>query len=100
LGCGGEDVDLVKYLQAQENVYLLSATALNLRCDARKGSFTWHDNNGTWLITPAYQKQIVGLLDGVLEANDEGHQYLDAGASPVQIMVARDEYPLPSLDSA
>ena len=87
----GDNVDLIKYLQAQEKIYLLSVTAMHLKRDAQKDSFAWHQDSGTWLITTTYQKRIVGLLDGLLESNNEGHQYLNNGGS-VQIMVAKDEY--------
>jgi hypothetical protein len=96
LGWKGEEVELVQRLQAREKLYLASVAALRLQ-HGSKDSFTWQRDNGTWVITAGSQQQIIGLLEGLLESNDEGHQYLDSGESPIQIIVAKDEYPLPEL---
>jgi hypothetical protein len=101
LGWNGEELDLIQYLQARRNVYLFSVSALCLRRDMKQDSFIWSQDKGTWLISPAHQEQIIGLLDGLLEANREGHQYLNKGGSAVQIMVSLNEdYPLPTVDSS
>jgi hypothetical protein len=100
LGWNGEELDLIKYLQVRANVYLLSVSALCLRRDMKREFFIWSQGKGTWLISQAHQEQIIGLLDGLLEAKTEGHQYLDNGKSAVQIMVSMDEqYPLPTVEN-
>jgi hypothetical protein len=96
LGWNGEEIDLISHLQAQEKLYLFSVKSLRLQRTTKKTVFTWHGDRGTWFITLANQEQIIGLLDGLLEVNDKGHQYLADGEGPVQIMVSKDEYPLPS----
>ena len=90
----GEEVELVQRLRTHEKLYLASVTALRLQRGSRN-SFTWQRDHGTWVITTGNQDLIIGLLEGLLEANDEGHQYLDSGESSIQIIVAKDEYPLP-----
>jgi hypothetical protein len=97
----GEDLDLIKSLHARGNIYLFSIVTLCLRRDMNRDSFVWSQGKGTWLISPAYQEQIIGLLDGLLEANTQGHQYLDKGNSAVQIMVSMNEhYPLPTVENS
>jgi len=91
----GEQVDLIGYLQGKTKVYLFAVSSFQLRRDT-SDAFTWRKDKGTWLISSEHQQTLIGLLDGLLNANDEGHQYLDDGTGPVQIMVSKDEnYPLP-----
>jgi hypothetical protein len=91
----GETLDLVKHLQEKGNIYLFSVAELHLQRTTKGKSFTWRDDKGKWLISKAYQEQIIGLLDGLLDSDKAGHQYFDVGESHIQIMVAKDEYPLP-----
>jgi len=96
----GEELDLIKYLQVREEAYLFSVSALLLRRDMKRDSFIWSQDKGTWLISQAHQEQIIGLLDGLLEASG-GHQYLDKGTTSVQIMVSLNEhYPLPTAENS
>ncbi len=91
----GEKLDLIKLLKEKENVYLSSIVQLHLQLTAKGNSFTWRDDKGKWLISRAYQGQILGLFDGLLDTDKAGHQYFGVGGSLIQIMVAKDEYPLP-----
>ncbi len=92
----GKDLDLIRHLEGQEKLYLFSVIALRLQRSAKKDSFAWNGDNGTWLISPLYQERIVDLLDGLLRTDYPGHQYLDCDDQAAQIMVSKDEYPLPS----
>jgi len=91
----GEEIDLIEILQAQEKLYVFSVTELHLGSAAKGSIFKWRDDKGTWLISKEYLEQMIGLLDGLLESSKPGHQYFDVSGSPVQIMIAKDEYPLP-----
>jgi hypothetical protein len=96
LNWNGEDIDLIKYLQTQEDIYLSSVTELHLKRAIKESDFIWKNGRGIWTISKSYQEDIIGRFDGLLEANDSGHQYLDYDRpAPVQIMVSKDEYPLP-----
>jgi hypothetical protein len=96
----GEELDLLERLQAQEKLYLHSATELCLRRDKDRNDFIWKRDKGVWIVSKAYQDQIVGLLEGLLAGDNPGHQYLHYFnfTGPVQIMVSKDEYPLPAND--
>jgi len=97
LGWNGEELELIKQLQTANQVYLFSASNLVLRRDYNRDEFRWSGDNGTWLISQNHQERVVDLLNGLLEANGAGHQYVEPDNSPVQIMVSKDEhYPLPS----
>jgi hypothetical protein len=96
----GEEIDLIKYLQVRENVYLFSVSALLLRRGMKRDSFIWSQDKGTWLISQAHQEQIIGLLDGLIETSG-GHQYLDKGTSSAQIIASLNEhYPLPTVENS
>jgi hypothetical protein len=101
LGWNGEEPDLIEYLQARGKVDLFSVSTLCLRRDTKQDSFVWNRDKGTWLISEAYQKQIVDLLEGLMFAQMKGHQYLEPGSARVQVMVSKDEdYPLPSAENS
>jgi hypothetical protein len=51
----------------------------------------WKRNGGVWLISEAFQRQITALLDGLLRAQTNGHQYLEPAGARVQIMVSMNE---------
>lgn len=97
VGWDGEELDLIQYLQVRGKVYLFAVSGLCLRRDVKRDSLIWSRDGGAWLISQAHQGQIVGLLEGALKTKAEGHQYLDAGNSAVQIVVSMNEnYPLPT----
>ena len=91
LAWNGEDLDLIEYLQARCRTYVFSVRALCLQRATKADAFEWARDNGTWLVSQAHQKQIIGLLDGLLEEKAAGHQYLGPGGAAVQIMVSKDE---------
>jgi len=100
-GWNGDELDLIAYLQTRGKVYLFSVSTLRLRRDAKRDSFSWSRDRGTWLISEAHQQQIIDLLDGLLAAQTKGHQYLEPGSARVQVMVSKDEdYPLPSAENS
>jgi hypothetical protein len=97
LAWDGEDLDLIEYLQARCRTYACSVRALCLRRATKGDAFEWVRNSGTWLVSQVHQKQIVGLLDRLLEEKAAAHQYLEPDGAAVQIMVSKDEnYPLPT----
>src|SRR5580658_2888347 len=101
VGWDGEELDFIQYLQLRGKVYLFSVSGLCLRRDIKRDSFIWSRDKGTWLISEADQDQIVGFLDGLLEAKTEGHQYLEDDKATVQIMVSLNEnYPLPTVENS
>ena len=101
LGWNGDELDLIEYLQMRGKVYLFSVSTLCLRRDTRLDSFVWNRDKGTWLISKAYQEQIIDLLEGLMLAQPMGHQYLEPSSARVQVMVSKDEdYPLPSAETA
>ena len=100
-GWNGDELDLIAYLQTRSKVNLFSISALCLLRGTKRDSFVWSRDRGTWLISKAYQQQIIDLLDGLLAAHTKGHQYLEPGSARVQVMVSKDEdYPLPSAENS
>jgi hypothetical protein len=100
LGWNGDELDLIEYLQERVTVYLFSVSALLLRRDIESDRFIWSRDKGTWSISRVGQEQIISLLDGLLEADAAGHQYLDDGKAAVQINASMDEnYPLPTAEN-
>jgi hypothetical protein len=87
----GDEVDLIEYLQNLGVVKLISVSKICLRRALRRDSFVWKKNDGFWLISEAFQHQITGLLDGLVEAQTSGHQYLEPAGAHVQIMVSINE---------
>ena len=92
----GETSDLVAEMQKQGKVHLDGVTALQVRRDGKRESFTWLVDSGVWSITQTRQADLIDLLDGLLEAHNGGHQYLtDMNNGTVQIICSMGEYPLP-----
>ena len=97
VGWNGNELDLIEYLQKRGEVQLFSVSTICLRRDAKRDSFVWNRDGGIWLISEAFQEQITGLLDGLLRAQTNGHQYLEPAGTHVQIMVSMNEgYQLPT----
>src|SRR5262249_52436279 len=91
IGWNGDELDLIEYLQKRGEFKLFSVSAIRLRRDTKQNSFVWKRNGGIWLISEAFQEQITGLLDGLLRAQTNGHQYLEPAGAHVQIMVSMNE---------
>ncbi len=58
-GWNGDELDLIAYLETRSKVNLFSISALCLRRDTKRDSFVWSRDRGTWLISEAYQQQIM-----------------------------------------
>jgi hypothetical protein len=87
----GDELDLIEYLQKRGVVRLGSVSKICLRRAPKQDSFAWKNNDGVWLISEPFQDQITGLLDGLVRAQANGHQYLEPAGAHVQIMVSIDE---------
>jgi hypothetical protein len=93
----GEEVDLIERLQAKEKLYLHSVKAIHLKTTTKYCGLNWNVDTGTWIISVPYLETMIGELEGLLETSVPGHQYFDYPGltGNIQIMVAKDEYPLP-----
>jgi len=96
----GQSADLLEYLRSQRPIFTLAVASLQIQRDKKSG-LRWKGDKGTWFVSQKHQNVIKGLLDGLLATNSPGHQYLEDSVSPLQIIAAKDEYPLlsPSDDS-
>jgi hypothetical protein len=46
-----------------------------------------------WRISDSWRGTLIGLLDGLVDADGAAHQYLDSDETKLQIVCSRDEYP-------
>lgn len=86
----GEEVDLIAALSTQEKGGQLSA--LTLRQVVSGNAITWKANVGSWRLSLDSGKNVAGLLEGLLDSTEAGHQYLDDGIGDVQVIASIGEY--------
>ena len=93
----GEEIDLLHQLrQMQARMTYESVTSIRLsRAKAEKDSYLeWANDRGVWWISRRGQPRIIGLLEGLKDSTQPGHQYLDIGdPTGIQIMCSKEEYP-------
>ena len=83
-------VDLISEFNKFEPCALLKVSGVHLgQRDPSK--VQWEDGLLTWFLSDASLDKIVGLLDGLLEQDEPGHQYIETDFSPVQIVCSKDE---------
>ncbi len=93
----GKEIDLVQHLRhgVEGGVASSSIGSIKLsRANAEKDSYLeWTNDRGVWWISRRGQSRIVGLLEGLKDSAQPGHQYLDIGdPMGVQIMCSKEEY--------
>jgi len=91
----GDDLDLVKHLKKQEELYQYAVGGLLLARDRMKSALYWKGDQGVWFISSKYKDNYISILAGLLMGDQPGHRYLNyAGPGHIQIMVSIDEPPL------
>jgi hypothetical protein len=66
VGWNGDELDLIDSLQKRGKVQRVSVSRICLRRDTKSDSFAWNRGGGIWLMSEAFQRQIIGLLDGLV----------------------------------
>lgn len=93
----GEEIDLLQGLcKSGDSLSCDKVSSIKLARTTTKGDsfLEWRGGHGIWWISQQGQPQIVGLLEGLRDAAQPGHQYLEIGdPKGTQIVWSKDEYP-------
>jgi hypothetical protein len=89
----GEDFDLIERLKHTQTLNGTVKQLLIIRANNMNDSFlTWRNKQGIWSVSMHGQKQIIELLQNLINSEGSGHQYLDMSPSEIQIMCSQEEY--------
>jgi len=83
------NIDLLDMLSKQEEIRVLSILSFHI-INNYYDKLSYSDGCVTWHVSSSLRDQIIGMLSGLIETSDPGHQYLNS--DKIQIICSKDEY--------
>lgn len=91
----GSTISLAGVLRPSIPVHVEGISELVLegaRSDRTESIAVMECDKAIWKLSVSKRDRIVGLLKGLCRGPDAGHQYLDSGTSPMQLLCSKGEY--------
>jgi hypothetical protein len=97
IGWRGEKLEFIGAMKRDHEIYIHGLKKLLLEVDEKiVASISGIDGSELFLLLTKRDKdRIVGLIDGLGNSAGPGHQYLNTKGQAIEIMLSKDEYPLP-----
>lgn len=87
-----QNVELLEILASRGKINIQEVKSICIKKSYNNDRFVWTINSGIWHISMIESIRIIGLLDGLLNDCENGHQYLYREIGSVGVIASKNEY--------